>query len=484
MIVGVIDSGIWPESRSFRGKPKIRRPHAKPIHGIRARWTGRCEIGERFIRRDCNRKLIGARYYVEGFGKANVDPSDFISPRDGDGHGSHTASTAAGKRVRDVVVDGKRFGTVSGMAPAAKVAAYKVCWTGSVVLGVPDGCFNSDSVAAIDQAVADGVDVINYSIGSTTESSVLDEVELAFLFSAAAGVYNAVSAGNSGPGESTLDHPSPWVSTTAASTHRIAEKKLVLGNGRQFIGASTTPPLPSFTPMVMAEDSGKAGVDPAEAALCASGTLDPAKVSGKLVVCIRGVVDRVEKSFTVAAAGGAGMVLINPSPNSLNGDLHAVPSVHIADTALAPVSAYVAGASPVGKIVRLSAGQSDRGCPRWRTSRRGVRQRPRAATSSNRTWRRQVSTCWRLWPRRSTSAAAMTSSPVLHGLTPQRRARRPDPAGTPEVDPDGGEVVVDDDSQEPRLDERQPRWGVRPGRRLRPAELRSQPGHRVPPWVP
>ncbi len=232
VIVGVIDSGIWPESRSFRGKPKIRRPHAKPIHGIRARWTGRCEIGERFIRRDCNRKLIGARYYVDGFGKANVDPSDFISPRDGDGHGSHTASTAAGKRVRDVVVDGKRFGTVSGMAPAAKVAAYKVCWTGSVVLGVPDGCFNSDSVAAIDQAVADGVDVINYSIGSTTESSVLDEVELAFLFSAAAGVYNAVSAGNSGPGESTLDHPSPWVSTTAASTHRIAEKKLVLGNGR------------------------------------------------------------------------------------------------------------------------------------------------------------------------------------------------------------------------------------------------------------
>ncbi len=105
--------------------------------------------------------------------------------------------------------------------------------------------------------------------------------------------------------------------------------------------------------MVMAEDSGKAGVDPDDAALCGSGTLDPEKVSGKLVVCLRGVVDRVEKSFTVKAAGGVGMVLINPSPNSLNGDLHAVPSVHIADTALAPVSAYVDGASPVGKIVKL-----------------------------------------------------------------------------------------------------------------------------------
>ncbi len=206
VIVGVIDTGIWPESRSFRGKPTIRRPHAKPVHGIRARWTGRCELGESFVRDDCNRKLIGARYFVAGFGKGNVDPSDYFSPRDGDGHGSHTASTAAGKRVRNVVVDGKRFGTVSGMAPAAKVAAYKVCWTGSVELGVPDGCFNSDSVAAIDQAVADGVDVINYSIGRTSESSVLDEVELAFMFSAAAGVYNAVSAGNSGPG---CEHPGP-----------------------------------------------------------------------------------------------------------------------------------------------------------------------------------------------------------------------------------------------------------------------------------
>ena len=112
------------------------------------------------------------------------------------------------------------------MAPAAKVAAYKVCWTGSVEREISDGCADSDSVAAIDQAVLDGVDVINYSIGGTSESTVVDPVEMAFMFAAAAGVYNAASAGNSGPGESTLDHPSPWVSTTAAGTHRIAEKKL------------------------------------------------------------------------------------------------------------------------------------------------------------------------------------------------------------------------------------------------------------------
>jgi subtilisin family serine protease len=363
VIVGVIDTGIWPESRSFAGKRTIRRPHARPVHGIRARWTGRCETGERFVRRDCNRKLIGARYFVEGFGEENVDESDYISPRDGDGHGSHTASTAAGNRVRRVVVDGTRFGTVSGMAPAAKVAAYKVCWTGSVEREVADGCADSDSVAAIDQAVIDGVDVINYSIGAGSETSVIDPVEIAFMFAATAGVYNAASAGNSGPGESTLDHPSPWVSTTAAGTHRIAEKKLVLGNGRQFIGASTTRELPNLTPMVMAEDSGRAGVAPSEAELCGQGTLDPAKVSGKLVVCLRGVVDRIEKSFAVREAGGVGMVLINPSPNSLNGDLHAVPSVHLADTALAPVNAYVDGPSPVGKIVSLAKGESETQVP-------------------------------------------------------------------------------------------------------------------------
>ncbi len=356
VIVGVIDTGIWPESPSFAGKTVKHNKAGQPLpgQGIRSTWHGICQQGEQFNSQDCNDKLIGARYFADGFVKQNIDKSDYLSPRDGDGHGSHTASTAAGNRVDGVVVDGTSFGTVSGMAPAAQVAAYKVCWTGKVGVA-DDGCFNSDSAAAIDQAVADGVDVINYSIGGGSESPVLDEVELAFLFAAAAGVYNAASAGNSGPGASTLDHPSPWISTTAASTHRISEKKLVLGNGDQYIGASTTAELPALTPMVMAKSS---GADPAQAELCAPGSLDPAKVTGKLVVCVRGVVDRIAKSFEVKRAGGVGMVMINPSANSLNGDLHAVPSVHISHTALAPVTAYVGGASPTGKIVALAPGES------------------------------------------------------------------------------------------------------------------------------
>jgi hypothetical protein len=211
VVVGVLDTGIWPESKAFSGGTGIPVP---------AEWNGACVSGERFDKNlHCNDKLIGARYFVAGFNKHNIAKAEYLSPRDGDGHGSHTASTAAGNAVTGVTIDGNPFsnGTATGMAPGAKVAAYKVCWTGKP--GINDGCFDSDSVAAINRAVLDGVDVINYSIGGGSESSVLDPVEQAFRGASNAGVYVANSAGNSGPGASTFDHPSPWVTTVAASTH-------------------------------------------------------------------------------------------------------------------------------------------------------------------------------------------------------------------------------------------------------------------------
>src|SRR5829696_4256579 len=241
IVVGVIDTGIWPESKAFAGNTGIPVP---------ADWTGKCVAGELFPVTSCNDKLIGARYYVAGFGKHNIDKSDYLSPRDGDGHGSHTASTAAGNRVTGVNVDGKVFenGVVSGMAPGAKVAAYKVCWTGEP--GIADGCFSSDSVAAINQAVLDGVDVINYSIGGTSESDALDSVAQAFRAASNAGVFVANSAGNSGPGASTLDHPAPWVTTVAAATHRRAFQAVELGNGARYVGASTTGSITTATSFV------------------------------------------------------------------------------------------------------------------------------------------------------------------------------------------------------------------------------------------
>lgn len=346
-VVGIVDSGIWPESEAFEGGTGIPVPSG---------WTGTCQRGADFTTRTCNDKLIGARYYVEGFDKQNVARDEFLSPRDGSGHGTHTASTAAGNNGTNVTIDGKAIGTGSGMAPGAKIAAYKVCWEGKP--GINPGCFNSDSVAAINQAVADGVDVINYSIGGSSESDILDSVEQAFRAASNAGVFVANSAGNSGPGVSTLDHPSPWLTTVAAGTFRKAYQAVELGNGARFVGASTTGPLNTPSPLVTALAVKAAAATDTNAKLCAAGTLDPAKAAGKVVLCDRGVVDRIEKGFEVQRVGGVGMVMANTSANSLNGDYHPIPAVHIDHVDGAAVRAY-AETTPgaTAKIVALTGAE-------------------------------------------------------------------------------------------------------------------------------
>jgi subtilisin family serine protease len=348
VVVGVIDTGIWPESRAFAGGTGIPVP---------ADWRGTCVDGQQFNKQNCNDKLIGARYYVDGFGRNFVSTKDYLSPRDGDGHGSHTSSTAAGNVVSGVTIDGAQFedGTASGMAPGAKVAMYKVCWEGKP--GIDAGCFTSDSVAAINDAVADGVDVLNYSIGGSSESDALDPVAQAFRAASNAGIYVANSAGNSGPGASTLDHPAPWVTTVAAATVRRAFQAVELGNGQRFVGASTTPPLTTATQIVTSLSAKLASASDTDARLCGANTLDPAKVTGKVVQCDRGVFDRIAKSFEVKRAGGVAMVMTNTSPNSINGDLHPIPSVHVPDTARTPILNYIAsaGAAATAKILPLTA---------------------------------------------------------------------------------------------------------------------------------
>ena len=349
IVVGIIDSGIWPESASF-ANDQVGAPPAE--------WHGECVAGIQFKANLCGNKLVGARFYVNGFGKTNIAVADFLSPRDGSGHGSHTASTAAGNAGVSMTIDGKTIGTGSGMAPEAHVAAYKVCWEGKK--DIPAGCFNSDSVAAINDAILDGVDVLNYSIGGSSESTVLDSVAQAFRGASNAGVFAANSAGNSGPGESTLDHPAPWVTTVAAATFRKAYGVVQLGNGARYLGASTTDPLPIPAPLITSI-AGKLGNAAAgDANLCIDGTLDPAKVGGKIVVCTRGVNARIDKSFEVKRAGGVGMVLVNNGPNSLNGDYHAVPSVHLDDVdpdgagpLLSPADAVAAYAATAGATAAI-----------------------------------------------------------------------------------------------------------------------------------
>ena len=169
-------------------------------------------------------------------------------------------------------------------------------------------------------------------------------------------MFVANSAGNSGPGESTLDHPAPWVTTVAAATHRRAFQAVELGNGQRFVGASTTAPLPTPTTFVTSLSVKLASATDTNAKLCAPDTLDPAKAAGKIVQCDRGVVDRIAKSFEVRRAGGVGMVMTNTSANSLNGDYHLVPSVHLSHLARQPILDYIAsaGTGAVAKIVPLT----------------------------------------------------------------------------------------------------------------------------------
>jgi subtilisin family serine protease len=356
VIIGVIDSGVWPESLSFADR--VDKKSGAPSTGRGARsaydeihgWHGACTAGDDFTTSLCNDKLIGAQYFNAAWGgDAGIDatmPWEFNSARDFNGHGTHTASTAGGNRGVTTTGPATAFGKISGIAPRARIAMYKALW--STQDGSEASGRTSDLVAAVDQAVADGVDVINYSISGTL-TNLLDPVEIAFLNAADAGVFVAASAGNEGPDPSTVAHPSPWITTVAAGTHnRSVSGSVTLGNGATYSGASVAAAAVT-APLVDSTAAGMSGADANAVRLCYStatdgGTpvLDPAMVAGKIIVCDRGESDRVDKSLAVKEAGGVGMILLNPSGNTLNADFHSVPTVHLQDTDYTAVHAYAA----------------------------------------------------------------------------------------------------------------------------------------------
>lgn len=360
VVVGVIDTGISPDNPSFAGDKLGTRPSDEPFlqgntivfsKADGTQFRSERMRGQNWSSQDYSTKLIGAQFFSSGAKAAGFKfTSDFLSPRDGDGHGSHTASTAAGNHGVEASIEGVDFGAISGVAPAAKVASYKACWVGPDPLSTSDDiCATSDLLAAIDQAVADGVDVINYSIGGGSATTILAVDDVSFFYAAIAGVFVSASAGNDGPGAATADHASPWYTTVAASTIPTWEGTVELPTGDAFAGASVTVPFgESITaPAVYAGDIPASGIAADEAALCTLGSIDPAAAAGKIVVCDRGLIARVEKSQTVAEAGGVGMVLVNVGdvPGSLDNDFHSVPTVHLQNTARAAVVDYVQSAA-------------------------------------------------------------------------------------------------------------------------------------------
>lgn len=220
VIVGIIDTGIWPENPSLADDGSYSA--AASLSG----WNGTCDAGAEAAAGtfSCNNKLIGARYYKAGFEASYAVQyalGEFDSPRDADGHGTHTATTAAGNENVAASRYGTVIGDVTGIAPRARVAAYKVCWNSDYVSpsGAKErGCFGSDSMAAMDAAVADGVDVLNYSIGGS-RTSLTTAATAAMLRAANAGVFVSVSAGNDGPTAVTVGTPAPWVTSVAAGTY-------------------------------------------------------------------------------------------------------------------------------------------------------------------------------------------------------------------------------------------------------------------------
>ncbi len=338
VVVGVIDTGIWPEHPSFADDgtfppPSVELENTADLPSCNFGNTAANPNDAPFT---CNNKLIGARQMLATYrALVGAEPFEFDSARDDEGHGTHTASTAAGDADVQASIFGRKIAKISGIAPRAQVIAYKA-------LGNQGG-FTSDLASAIDQAVADGVDVINYSIGGG--ANLLSADTIAFLFAADAGVYAAVSAGNSGPAPSTIGGPAdvPWVTAVGANTMSRSFKGTVrLAGGPTLVGASVTQGTARL-PLVDAQLSGKQDVTPANAELCLPGTLDETKVEGKIVLCKRGGNGRIDKSLTVFDAGGAGMIMFNATDtDNLFTDNYFVPSVMLDQSVGLKAKNYIA----------------------------------------------------------------------------------------------------------------------------------------------
>ncbi len=241
IVIGVIDSGVAPEHPALQDSRDADKPSAcrsnwgettilgrwlcrsykklpqVPVFEPPENWNGECVGGDRFETTDCNNKLIGARWFIDGALETGpIDEGEIHSPRDADGHGTHTATTAAGNRT-SASLFGTLVGDIEGVAPKARVAVYKACWLRPGTSRA--SCNTSDLANAIDAAVADGVDVINYSVGSSLLRTTAPD-DLALLAAAKAGVLSVVAAGNEGPNLGTIGSPAggPWVITTAASS--------------------------------------------------------------------------------------------------------------------------------------------------------------------------------------------------------------------------------------------------------------------------
>ncbi|CAA0842214.1 PA-domain containing subtilase family protein [Striga hermonthica] len=334
VVIGFVDSGIDPQHPSFAARQSVYGPLFK--------YKGKCEVEPRTKKEFCNGKIIGAQHFAEAAkasGEFNQDV-DFDSPLDGDGHGSHTAAIAAGNNGIPVRMQGYEFGRASGMAPRARIAVYKALYR-------LFGGFVADVVAAIDQAVHDGVDILNLSVGpnsppTNTKITYLNSFDITLLSAVKAGVFVAQAAGNGGPSPKTMVSYSPWITTVAAAVDdRRYKKHLTLGNGKILAGLGLSPSTPVNTtyPLVAATDVllDPSGNKYASADCQNPSVLNKNLVQGKILLCgysfnfVSGTASMKKVAETAQSLGAVGFVLAvenaspgtkyDPIPTSISGIL-------------------------------------------------------------------------------------------------------------------------------------------------------------------
>ncbi|PIN08997.1 Cucumisin [Handroanthus impetiginosus] len=285
VIIGLLDTGAWPEHPSFNDKNFSAPP---------AKWKGVC-TGTNFT---CNNKIIGARYYNSN----NFSfEGDIQSPRDSEGHGTHTASTAAGDEV-EASFFGLAYGTARGGVPSARIAVYKVCWA--------FGCSSADILKAFDDAIADGVDIISVSLGSDGPDDYFDDpIAIGSFHAMRNGILTSNSAGNSGPYPVTVSNYAPWTLTVAASTiDRKFAARMELGNGQIFTGITIN----SFDlngtsyPLIWGGDAANytIGSSPDIARYCLPGAMNAGIVAGKIVFC-----EALWDGSGILLANGVGIIM-------------------------------------------------------------------------------------------------------------------------------------------------------------------------------
>ncbi|XP_064987550.1 subtilisin-like protease 4 [Musa acuminata AAA Group] len=330
IIIGLLDTGVTPGHPSYddHGMPP---PPAK--------WKGRCDLKASA----CNNKLIGARSFINHDGR---DRRSTGTPVDEEGHGTHTSSTAAGAFVKRANVNGFAPGVAAGMAPRAHIAAYKVC--------DEKACMGHDMLAAMDAAVADGVDVLSFSISADPIPFHSDPIAQGTFNAIGKGVFISCSAGNEGPDPGSVNNDAPWVLTVGASTtDRLFLASVKLGNGRKLYGESLHRPRsfkPKMLPLVYpgfvtAKDG---------AYMCINGTLDGVDVRGKMVLCQLGVIDSVQMSEVVKKAGGAGMIVMNYPVDgyTIIADDHVLPTSVVPYAYGLEIQAYINSTStPIANII-------------------------------------------------------------------------------------------------------------------------------------